>query len=156
MGATRVSRKGVQFVAEFESFLSCPTWDPFGQVWTIGYGETEGIGPNTRCWSKRKARSHLRKRLNRDFAVGVRRLINRPLRQRDLDALTSFVYNNGVGSLEISTLRRRWNAHERRCHVARQELPKWVHSGGQVLPGLVRRRKAEAKLICTGHYDTTP
>ncbi len=150
--AQRVSKRGVKFVAQFEGFSATSYWDSYGQVWTIGYGETENVTARTGPWSQRKALRRLRKRLNGEYARGVKNLIHRRLRQRDLDALTSFVYNNGVGSLQVSTLLDRWNAGQNRCKVAREELPKWVHSGGVVLPGLVRRRQAEAHLICTGHY----
>lgn len=66
-------------------------------------------------------------------------------RPRALGALTDFAYNLGVGRYRASTLRRRVDALD--WAGAREELAKWVRGGGQVLPGLVRRRAAEATLM---------
>ena len=44
-----------------------------------------------------------------------------------------------------STLRRRVDAQD--WEAAKEELMKWVRGGGKVLPGLVRRRQAEAALL---------
>jgi lysozyme len=66
-------------------------------------------------------------------------------RPRALGALTDFAYNLGVARYRASTLRRRVDAGDRAG--AKDELSKWVRGGGQVLPGLVRRRKAEAALM---------
>jgi lysozyme len=60
-------------------------------------------------------------------------------------AILDFAFNCGTGALQASTLRRRINADD--PAGARDELMKWVRGGGRVLPGLVRRRAAEAALI---------
>lgn len=62
-----------------------------------------------------------------------------------LGAITSFVFNLGAGRYRASTLRRRINAQD--WAGAREELTKWVRGGGRVLPGLVRRRAAEAAYL---------
>jgi len=60
-------------------------------------------------------------------------------------ALSDFAYNLGCTRLKASTLRRKINAGD--LAGARAELMKWVRGGGKVLPGLVKRRAAEAALI---------
>jgi lysozyme len=62
-----------------------------------------------------------------------------------LGALTDFAYNLGVPRYKSSTLRRRVN--EQDWSAAKHELSRWVHGDGRVLPGLVRRRRAEADLL---------
>ncbi|MFN3298338.1 lysozyme, partial [Caldimonas sp.] len=62
-----------------------------------------------------------------------------------LAAIVDFTFNLGAGRLQTSTLRRRIN--QRNWESAAQELPRWVHGGGRVLPGLVARRQSEAKLF---------
>lgn len=62
-----------------------------------------------------------------------------------LAAITSFVFNLGAGRYRASTLRRRIDAQD--WTGARVELAKWVRGGGKVLPGLVKRRAAEAALL---------
>ena len=57
-------------------------------------------------------------------------------------AIVDFAFNLGAGRLQASTLRRKIN------QLAWDEVPgqllKWVYGGGRKLPGLVRRRQAEA------------
>jgi lysozyme len=67
---------------------------------------------------------------------------------RRLGAITSFVFNLGAARYRSSTLRRRVNAGD--WEGAAAELGKWVMGGGKRLPGLVRRRAAEAKVLLAG------
>jgi lysozyme len=62
-------------------------------------------------------------------------------------AILDFVYNLGPRRYRSSTLRRRVN--EGRWEDVPTELRRWVYGGGKVLPGLKRRREAEASLIRT-------
>lgn len=62
-----------------------------------------------------------------------------------LAAIVDFTFNLGAGRLQTSTLRRRVN--QRDWPAAAQELLRWVRGGGKVLPGLVIRREAEARLL---------
>lgn len=60
-------------------------------------------------------------------------------------ALTDFVYNLGIGTYSKSTLHsavtvRAWQS-------VKTQLALWVHAGGKVEAGLVRRRTAEIALI---------
>ncbi|MGH2955093.1 MAG: lysozyme, partial [Solirubrobacterales bacterium] len=131
-------------------------------VWTRGYGETEGIGPHSRCVTKREAGIDLRRRLNRDYLPAVPHLAR--LRRRERDALASFAYNLGTGAVsdpQGSTLARRLlgpegRTYRRRKRVYREELPRWNRAGGQVLDGLTKRREAEVRLACMGDYSGRP
>jgi lysozyme len=60
-------------------------------------------------------------------------------------AIADFTYNLGTGRLQTSTLRRKLRALD--WDGAREQLALWVRGGGRVLPGLVRRRQAEAALL---------
>ena len=83
--------------------------------------------------------------LRRDVATAERavlRLIAVPLGDGQFDALVSFTFNLGAGALQRSTLRRKVN-REAHDHVP-AEFRRWVWGGGRKLPGLVRRREAEA------------
>lgn len=157
----KVSRRGVKFVAGFEGFRSCPYRDAVG-VWTIGYGETQGVGPGTKCISKRKARKMLRRRITNDYAAYIPR--PHQLKQQEIDALASFAYNLGVAAVSdpgYSSLARRLRSKEGRTFAARQriyqeEMPKWCRAGGVPLLGLVKRRSAEVRLACRGDYSGHP
>ncbi len=60
-------------------------------------------------------------------------------------SILDFAFNCGTGALSGSTLRKRINADD--VSGAQAELMKWVRGGGKVLPGLVKRRAAEAALL---------
>ena len=76
-----------------------------------------------------------------------------PLNQAQFDALVSFAFNLGAGALETSTLLKKLNAGK--YAAVPQEFEKWVKAGGKTLPGLVRRRTAEAQLFEKGVYRAT-
>jgi len=59
-------------------------------------------------------------------------------------ALCSFVYNLGAGAYRGSTLRRCVQAGD--LAGAAAEFGRWVFAYGRKMPGLVRRRAAEAAL----------
>jgi len=160
----KVSKKGTNFVAGWEGFLSCPYLDKIADppVWTIGYGETKGVGPNTDCISKEDAKKNLKKRLTNDFLAAVPR--KNKMKQHERDAMASFAYNCGVGAVsdpDYSTLARRLKSNEgkkfeKRKNIYRDELKRWDKAGGQTVEGLTKRRKAETELACKGDYSGRP
>jgi len=117
-----------------------------GEPYTIGYGHTGGVRPGDRI-TEAEAEDLLKQDLAK-FEQGVERLAVVQLDQGEFDALVSFSFNVGLGALEASTLLRRLNAGEDKCPVFQQELPRWVNGANGPMPGLVRRREAEAKLAC--------
>jgi lysozyme len=142
---TKLSDRGAKFIGSFEGFLVDAYWDQWGSVWTIGFGHTGNVHPGDHV-TRRKALTLL----ERDAATAaraVRDLVDVPLNQNQFDALVSFAFNLGAGALAESTLLRKLNKGNYRG--ASREFKKWVHAGGQVLPGLVRRRHAEAHLFLT-------
>jgi lysozyme len=60
-------------------------------------------------------------------------------------AILDFTFNLGTGRLAGSTLRKRIAQDD--VEGAKRELMKWVYGGGRVLPGLVKRRAAECKML---------
>lgn len=112
-------------------------------VWTCGWGST---GPDVmpgQPWTQDYANRRMQQDALR-FARGTRALCPSLAGSR-LCAIADFSYNLGLGALQASTLRRKVNAGD--WEEARVQLLRWVRGGGRVLPGLVRRRKAEAELI---------
>jgi GH24 family phage-related lysozyme (muramidase) len=61
-------------------------------------------------------------------------------------ALVSFTFNLGCGAAQGSQMVKRLNNGENVNKVLSEELPKWVHGNGKVLPGLVTRRNNEIAL----------
>jgi len=150
---TKVSTSAVNMVARFEGGQSRdgkfrPYADPVG-VWTIGYGHTTGVvkllKSRTPAWGETKARRVLKRQLNDEYAPYVARL-GLPLNQDMFDALVSFVYNLGPGSIAADTgVGRELRDHH--WHKAAAEMQKWNKAGGRVLEGLTLRRKAERVLF---------
>jgi lysozyme len=152
----RLSNRGAAFIARFEGCVLHMYNDPTRNA-TIGVGHLIHMGP-----INGREPPEFRKGITRARALeilmgdsgkatqSVRQLIKVPLNQQQLDALASFVFNCGGGSLAISTLRARLNRGEYKA--VPQELNKWVLSSGKRLPGLVRRRAAEGVLFSQGKY----
>jgi GH24 family phage-related lysozyme (muramidase) len=140
---TKLSEAGARLIASFEGFRSEPYADAVG-VWTIGYGHTFGVGPHTERISKETGL----KLLQKDGSTAARAvcdLVDIKLNQNQFDALVSFTFNLGAGALAESTLLKKLNKGN--YHGAQREFSKWVYADGQKLPGLVRRRRAEAHLF---------
>jgi lysozyme len=153
----RLSPHGAGFIARFEGCVLQMYNDPTRNA-TIGVGHLIHLGPINGREPQEFRRGITRQRaleLLMDDAGkasrSVRRLIKVPLNQRQLDALISFTFNCGEGSLAISTLRKRLNRGD--YAGVPHELDKWVLSGGKRLPGLIRRRKAEGVLFQHGRYN---
>lgn len=73
--------------------------------------------------------------------------VNETLNDNQYCALLSFVFNVGIGAFIRSTLFTR--LLERNHADVPRQLRRWTRGGGKVLPGLRRRRMAEAKLWLT-------
>ena len=124
----------------------CPAGYP-----TIGYGTVNKPDGTTVSMDdppidQETAEAWLQHELRATYLPGVLRaspaLLARPA---VLGALTDFAYNLGVPRYRSSTLRRRIDEGD--WPAARAELARWVYGGGRRLPGLVRRRAAEAALL---------
>ena len=148
----RISEQGLDFIKSFEGLRLKSYQDSIG-VWTIGWGHTKGVKRGqviTRADAERFIRDdlapierHLTADLGEDGVL-----------QCQFDALCSFCFNLGIGAYMRSTLRKYVKAG--RDADADREFGRWVHAGGRVLPGLVRRRKAEAELYARAGGVTVP
>lgn len=116
--------------------------DPVG-VWTIGWGHTHTAKPGMKI-----SLDEAINLLARDIAWAenaVKQNVTIKLNQNQFDALVSFVFNVGERAFMRSSLLRRLN--EGNYTDAANELLRWKHAGGRVLPGLVKRRAAERELF---------
>jgi lysozyme len=142
----RTSNKGLLLIKEFEGLRLAAYLCP-ANVWTVGYGHTSAAGPPNVHSGMRITQAEADAILRRDlvrYESAVSRLVKVPLNQSQFDAMSSFCFNVGEGALGKSTLLRKLNRGEYGAVPA--ELMKWTRGGGKELPGLVRRRRAEAKL----------
>lgn len=152
--ARSVSSAGIALIQQFEgcakrqgdgTFAAYPDPGTGGDPWTIGWGATgPGIGPGT-VWTQEQCDARLQRDLVR-FARDVARAIgSAPTTQGQFDALVSFHYN--TGAIARATLTRLHCAGDHAGAAA--QFGKWVNAGGRKLPGLVRRRAAEARIYAS-------
>ena len=144
-----VGRAGVDLIKQFEGVRLNAYPDPGtgGDPWTIGYGATQIDGKPVRkgiTITQEQAEALLHEDIER-HAKPVRIMLgDAPTTQNQFDALASLAFNIGVGALKGSTLMRKHKAGDH--DGAASEFARWNRAGGRVLPGLTRRREAEAKL----------
>jgi lysozyme len=141
----------VQLCRRFEGYRAKPYLCPAG-IPTIGYGLTYHPGDGRKItmqdppMPEPEAAMWLKHELEKTYLPGVLR--NCPILitdERRANAVVDFAYNCGVGRLQTSTLRRKINAQD--WVGAQEQLMLFVRGGGKVLPGLVKRRKAEVELM---------
>ena len=139
----RTSWRGLELIERFEGFSPMPYRCPAG-LWTVGYGHLIGPGEVFDAGISREEARVLLQQDVRQAEAAVARLVPLPLQRGQFDALVSFTFNLGAGQLQMSTLRRvvLRGEHAR----VPQQLMRWVYAGGRKMPGLVRRRAAEAEL----------
>lgn len=125
-------------------------------LWTIGIGSVlypkQGLmtlsdrllvplnPKDNRIFTKDEVNAILKADLQR-FERGVLRYCPIIATQGQFDALVSFSFNVGLGTLQRSTLRQKHNRGD--FDGAADEFMKYTRGGGKVLKGLVNRRKDE-------------
>ncbi|KAJ2714117.1 hypothetical protein H4R19_001894 [Coemansia spiralis] len=148
----QLNRAGVALVKQWEGFVASPSPDPIGLP-TVGYGhlckepacaEVKYPLPLTEATATRLLQSDLR---IATACLGA--VLNQSvhLNINQWAALSSWIFNVGCAAVGPSQLVKRLNNGEDPNVVAPEELPKWKLAGGQVLEGLVARRKAEIQLF---------
>lgn len=141
---TKINAAGIKLVKDAEGFRGEAYKCPAG-VWTIGYGHTEGVKEGDAI-TMNKAHLLLSDELS-EFAEKVREACATPPNENELAAMTSLAYNIGIAGFRKSTVLK---CHDKaQYESAARAFSMWNKAGGKVLPGLVRRRAAEAALYLT-------
>jgi lysozyme len=144
----KTSPNGLQLIRKYEGYKSTPYRCPAG-LYTVGYGHVIGNGlqlPDE--WNRTLSLGEINELLRTDlarFERGVLRYCPVYLTQFEFDALVSFAYNLGVGTLQRSTLRQKILRNNKKG--AASEILKYDKVGGRPLKGLTRRRQAEYNLF---------
>lgn len=150
----RTSEQGKAFNRRFEGCVLRAYRCPAGK-WTIGDGLTaaSGVvdpGPGMEI-TQEQADRLLDEALRRNYEPAVNRAMP-GAKQHEFDGGVSFHWNTGkIGSASWVPA---WAAGN--MAQMRERLARWNKGGGKVLPGLVRRRAAEADLIEHGDYGVPP
>ncbi|MDE6661891.1 MAG: lysozyme [Lachnospiraceae bacterium] len=142
-GEMSISDRGVELIAKYEGCRLEAYKCPAG-IWTIGYGHTAGVQPGQTLPSKEAAKELLKEDLKK-YGGHVNSCVKNghisfPLNQNQFDALTSFCYNCGSGTLQKLV-------SGRDAATVAEKLLLYNKGGGKVLPGLVKRREEERALF---------
>jgi lysozyme len=141
----RTSETMQEMIRNFEGLCLKAMRCPAG-VLTIGYGHTGSDVKEGMTITKSRANEILSSDLSK-FETSLNNMLTAAkvtLKQNQFDALISFVFNLGVGTLQRSTLWRKLKANPNDTTIP-NEFRRYVYAAGKVLPGLVKRRDAEAK-----------
>ena len=148
MKITSASSNCANLVKKFEGFRSKPYLCP-ANVPTIGYGTTRyedgrKVSLTDPAVTEIRATELLMHDLQK-FANYVDSYCRDDIKQNQFDALVSFTFNLGPGTLQRSTLRRKIN--QGYLKEAPKEIKKYVYASGKKWPGLIKRRNNEAYLF---------
>lgn len=163
-----ISDQALTFIISFEGFHAEPYWDV--SRYSIGHGNSyesakalfgEDCAPITEEQAYELLKSEIvatEQYMNNFFVKnGI------ALNQNQYDALLSFTYNVGVGWTTYKNEEGGWCMLRTMLEEGPQAWTEervqkafgsWVNAGGQILPGLVQRRAAEAKMFLTPHVPS--
>ncbi len=145
------SKNCLDLIKRFEGLRLEAYQCPAG-VWTIGYGTT---GPGIKeglCISERMAEAMLSGHI-KEIGIQMSDLLGRQgllsygggLSQNQFDALTSFVYNIGIGAFKGSTMFG--FLRKKQYRDAANEFLRWDMASGKHVEGLKARREQEKLLF---------
>jgi len=140
-----ISDRGLAMITLFEGCKLNAYPDPGtgNQPYTIGVGHTGGVAPADIC-TEEQAMQWLREDC-KEAEDCIDAYVDVDLNQNQRDALISLIYNIGCGNFKASTICRLLNAGN--MPGAANQFGRWTRAAGKELPGLVKRRDAEAKLF---------
>lgn len=140
-----ISQKGLDLIKLFEGFSSTAYKDVVG-IWTIGYGTIKypngkKVQPGDTC-TKDQAEQYLIH--DTKWVVDALKPYSH-LKQNQIDALSSFIYNVGATAFNTSTLKKYIDSGN--ISLVANEFSRWNKAGGKVVKGLTLRRAKEKSLF---------
>ena len=137
----KTNQKGISTLIEFEGFRAeaylCPA-----NVWTVGFGFTKGVKPGDKM-TRSEAAARLKVELV-EYEQGVLNACTNPPNENEFSAMVCFAFNVGVAGFKKSSVLKAHNRGDKQA--AARAFGLWNKAGGKTLPGLTRRRMAEAAL----------
>jgi lysozyme len=153
---TQMSDNGKRLLAQWEG-IRLEVYNDVAGVPTIGVGHkltpqelSSGllqIGNNAVAYADGITQQQAMDLLGQDlvpYEKAVNSFVMVPLNQNQFDALVSFAFNVGLSAFHGSTLLKVLN--QGGYDQVPAQLLRWTHADGEVVPGLVTRRKNEIEL----------
>ena len=141
----KTNQKGVATLIEFEGFRSSAYLCPAG-VWTIGFGFTKGVKPGDKM-TRSEAAERLKQELAEyEHAVDEACLITP--NENEFSTMVCMAFNIGLAGFRKSSVLKAHNKGDKEAAARAFQLWDKATVGGvkKTLPGLTRRRMAEAAL----------
>ncbi len=140
--ANKISDYGLSLIKQFETLQLSAYWDVDG--YSIGYGHHFLPGETYTAIDEATADQLL---ISDTAKVqdAINSYVTVALNQNQFDALSDFVFNEGVGHFESSTLLKKLNAGD--ISGAADQFDVWIYAGGSVVDALIERRAAEKALF---------
>ena len=137
----------IDFIAGFEGFRDT-AYDDYGQL-TIGFG-TPATSPDQTI-TREEAKKELSKEVMkaRTIVLEAAKEFGYDWSDNQIDALTSFTFNLGQGN--FNKLLKGDDGGLRGDEEISEMILEYNKAGGEVLPGLTKRRQAEADLFTQGY-----
>ena len=152
---TRMTDRGVRWLAALEGGPKLEAYKDSGGVWTIGVGMirwpsgrrvVEGDTIDA-VESADELFQWTLKHYERDVDAATRD----DLEPNEFDALVSLAYNIGVQAFRTSTVLKRINA-KLGAHDVAEAWRRWRYDEGREVPGLLKRRDCEVQVFYGGEY----
>lgn len=150
----KTSINGLKFIQSFEGCILHPYLDQGGTA-TIGFGFTfypggRKVTMSDPALTQAEADDYFEQIVS-GFCVSVLGLLTITPTQNQIDSLTDFAYNLGIGAFQSSTLLQHVN---QKC-VVEEDFTIYDHIGKEVSVGLLARRKAEYELFISASNQST-
>lgn len=136
----------LEIIKKYEGYSSKAYKCPVG-VWTVGYGHTGYDVTESTTITMEEAELLLKKEVE-NLQGQILFLLDNKATVNELDALTSLVYNVGLGAFKKSRLLKRINLKDNGELISKE----WIEFNkvnGKVVKGLLRRRAEEICLYFT-------
>ena len=147
----KLSGKAFELLKRLEG-CKLTAYQDSAKVWTIGYGHTHNLKAGMNI-TQAQADAFLQEDVAK-FEQGISqtlRELGTKVTQNQFDALVIFSFNVGLRAFQKSTMAKKLylmdNKDQLSVNAVADQFPRWNKAGGQVLPGLVKRRAIERLLF---------
>jgi lysozyme len=146
-GPVMYSNQAVELIKKYEKFVDKTYLCSAGKK-TIGYGTRLDYHPEIKknvCITEPKATELLKTDLNKMVTPVIKNNVKVKLKQNQIDALYSLIYNIGMDKFVNSNLLKMLNIGK--FKKMKKDWQEFQMADGKVLKGLVRRRQEELALF---------
>ena len=148
MKINQISQRGLSLIKKFEGVklkpYLCPAGIPTISIGCTYYEDGTKVRMTDAPISEARA-TDIFLNVIKHYERSVDSFCRDDINQNQFDALVSFCYNLGAGSLKSSTLLKKVNADPNNLLIAK-EFAKYKYNKGKISQGLINRRQAESEL----------